>query len=71
MFVTFPADEKVKARLDSVCKSIGITYEQWFEKALIGSEYYVLVRFLGNPEESTVWKWDEELCQFIRPHDAE
>ena len=25
IYITFPADEKVKARLDSVCNSLGIT----------------------------------------------
>lgn len=70
MFITFPADEKVKARLDAFCKSLGITYEEWFETALRESEYDVLVRFLGSPEEATAWKWDEKLVQFVRRFDA-
>ncbi|MHB8124188.1 MAG: hypothetical protein ACYDEJ_00875 [Desulfitobacteriaceae bacterium] len=71
MYIAFPADEKVKARLDSVCKSLNITLQEWFEKALIESEYDVLVKFLGNPEEATAWKYDENLCQFVRRSDAE
>lgn len=27
MYIVFPADEKFKARLDSVCKSLNITFE--------------------------------------------
>lgn len=50
MFITFPADEKVKARLDAVCKSLGITYEEWFETALLESEQTVLTNFLSNPD---------------------
>lgn len=71
MFITFPGDEKVKARLDSVCKSLDLTYEQWFEKALKDSEYDVLVKFINNPEDQTSWKWDENICQFVRSKDAE
>jgi len=36
----------VFAGLDAVCKSLGITYEEWFETALIESEYDVLTNFL-------------------------
>ena len=57
MFIAFPADEKVKARLDSVCKSLGITYEEWFETALIESEHDVLTDFLSSNSESD-WTWD-------------
>jgi hypothetical protein len=71
MLIAFPVDDKVKARLDSVCKSLGITYEEWFEKALIESEFDVLVKFLGNPEDQKLWKWDENLCRFVRRSDAE
>ena len=48
MYIAFPADEKVKARLDSVCKSLGITYEEWFETALIESEHDVLTEVLSG-----------------------
>lgn len=71
MFITFPGDEKVKARLDSVCKSLGITYEEWFETALRESEFDVLVKFMDNPEDQTSWKWDENLCRFVRSSDVE
>ena len=71
MFIAFPANEKIKARLDAICQSLGITYEEWFETALIESEFDVLVRFLGNTEEQSAWKWDQELCRFIRRLDAE
>jgi len=71
MYIAFPADEKVKARLDAVCKSLNITLQEWFEKALSESEYDVLVKFLGNPEDKKLWKWDENLCRFVRRTDAE
>lgn len=71
MFIAFPGDKKVKARLDSVCKSLDITYEEWFETALRESEFDVLIRFLNNPEDQTSWKWDENLCQFVRTSEAE
>lgn len=58
LYIAFPADEKIKIRLDAVCKSLGKTHEEWFETALRESEFDVLVRFLGNPEEATGWKWD-------------
>jgi len=38
MYIAFPADEKAKARLDAVCKSLGITYEEWFETAFRSSD---------------------------------
>lgn len=54
MYIAFPADEKVKARLDAVCKSLGITYEEWFGTALIESEYDVLTKLLSsNPEDQS------------------
>jgi hypothetical protein len=71
MFIAFPAAEKVKARLDSVCKSLNISLEGWFEKALSESEFDVLVKFLGNAEEATAWKWDENLCRFVRRSESE
>lgn len=71
MFITFPANEKIKARLDSVCQSLGITYEEWFEKALVDSEFDVMSKFLGNPEDQANWKWDTNLCRFVRRSDAE
>ena len=37
MYIAFPADEKVKARLDAVCESLNISLEEWFETALKAS----------------------------------
>ncbi|KGK85873.1 hypothetical protein DP73_17740 [Desulfosporosinus sp. HMP52] len=72
MFITFPADEKVKARLDAVCKSLNITYEEWFETALLESEHDVLTTLLSsNSEDLTGWKWDANLCRFVRSSDDE
>lgn len=71
MFITFPADEKVKARLDAVCKTLGITYEEWFETALRESEYDVLTKFMSDSEDQTEWKWDADLCRFVRSSEAE
>lgn len=72
MYIAFPVDEKVKARLDSVCKSLGITYEEWFETALIESEYDVLTELLSsNSEDQSEWMWDAKLCRFVRRSDAE
>jgi len=72
MCITFPADEKVKARLDAVCKSKGITYEEWFETALIESEYDILTELLSsNVEDQKEWKWDENLCRVVQSSDAE
>jgi len=48
MYIAFPANEKVKDRLDSVCKSLGIIYEEWFETALIESEHEVLTKLLSS-----------------------
>lgn len=70
MFIAFPADEKVKARLDAVCRSLGITHEEWFETALRESEYDVLVRLLGNPEEATASKWDADQYQFVNRYEV-
>ncbi|MHB8127282.1 MAG: hypothetical protein ACYDEJ_16995 [Desulfitobacteriaceae bacterium] len=67
----FPTDEKVKAQLDAVCKSLNLTLEEWLEKALRESEFDVLVRFLDKHEEAKAWKWDENLCRFVRRSDAE
>ena len=45
LFITFPANEKIKARLDSVCKSLNITFEEWFDTAALkASEFDVLVK---------------------------
>ena len=67
MYIAFPADENVKYRLDVVCKSQGITYEEWFETALIESEYDILTELLSsNSEDQSEWKWDANLCRFVR-----
>lgn len=71
MYITFPADEKVKARLEAVCKSLNISLETWFEGALKASEFDVLVKFIDKPEEATAWKWDESISQFVRRSDVE
>jgi len=58
MTMAFPVDEKVKARLYAVCKLLNISLEEWFETALIASEFDVLVKFLDNPvclEESMAY----------------
>ena len=68
MYIAFLADEKVKARLDAVCKSLGITYEEWFKTALIESEYDVLTEVLSGDESE--WMWDANLCRFVRRSDA-
>ena len=56
MYLAFPADEKIKARLDAVCKSLNISLDQWFETALKASEFDVLVKFLDNPADQTSWE---------------
>ena len=48
MYIAFPVDEKVKARLDAVCKSLNISLEEWFETALIESEHDVLTELLSS-----------------------
>ena len=61
-----------KARLHAVCKSLNISLEEWFETALIESEYYVLTnRLSSNSEDQSGWKWDANLCRFVRSSDAE
>ncbi|MHB8124186.1 MAG: hypothetical protein ACYDEJ_00865 [Desulfitobacteriaceae bacterium] len=45
MYIAFPADEKVKARLDAVCKSLNITLQEWFETALKESELMCRLSF--------------------------
>ena len=70
-YIAFPADEKVKARLNAVCKSLNMTLEEWFETALKASEFDVLVKFLDHPEDQTSWMWDEKLCQFVRRTEVE
>jgi len=72
MYITFPVNEKIKVRLDSVCKSLGITYEEWFETALIESEHDILTNFLSsNSQDQSKWMWDVSLCRFVRISDAE
>ena len=72
MYIAFPADEKVKARLDAVCKSLNISLEEWFETALIESEHDVLTKLLSsNSEDQLGWKWDANLCRFVRISDHE
>ena len=72
MFIAFPADEKVKARLDAVCKSLNISLKEWFETALIESEHEVLTNLLSsNSEDQSEWKWDANLCRFVRSSDGE
>lgn len=71
MYLAFPTDEKVKARLDAVCKSLNLSLEEWFEAALKASEFDVLVMFLENQEDQTSWMLDENSCQFVRRLDAE
>ncbi|HBV87535.1 MAG TPA: hypothetical protein DEF42_12990 [Desulfosporosinus sp.] len=72
MYITFPADEKVKSRFDAVCESLNITYEEWFKTALIESEHDVLTKLLtSNAKDRTGWKWDSNLCRFFRSSDDE
>jgi len=72
MYIAFPADSKVKARLEAVCKSLNISLQEWFDTALIESEQDVLTTFLSsNSEDQTAWKWDATLCRFVRSSDAE
>ena len=72
MHMAFPADEKVKARLESVCKSLGINLEGWFETALIESEHDILTSFLSsNSQDQSEWMWDVSLCRFVRISDTE
>ena len=72
LFITFPADEKVKTRLDAVCKFQGVTYKKWFETALIESEHDVLTSLISsNSEDQSAWMWDADLCRFVRSNDAE
>jgi predicted transcriptional regulator len=69
MYITFPADDKVKARLDAVCKSLEITYEKWFETALLESEHDVLTELVSGDESD--WMWDANLCRFVRRGDVD
>jgi len=67
MYIAFPADEKVKARLEAVCRSLNISLEEWFETALIESENDILTELLSsNFEDQTGWLWDANLCRFVR-----
>lgn len=70
MFIVFPADEKVKARLEVVCKSLNISLDEWFQTALKAAEFDVLVKFLNSPEEQKLWVWDENSSQFVRRSNA-
>lgn len=72
MHIIFPADGKLKARLDAVCKSLNMTYDQWFEAALRESEFQMSAKFLGNPKENkNNWIWDTELRRFVRQRSPE
>jgi len=71
MYIAFPSDEKVKYRLEAVCKSLNISLEEWFETALKASEFDVLVKFLDNPANQTSWMWDKNSSQFVRRYDVE
>ena len=72
MYIAFPADVKVKARLEAVCKSLNISLEEWFETALIESEHDVLTNFLSsNSQNQSEWMWDANLSRFVRSSDAE
>ncbi|HVJ47914.1 hypothetical protein [Desulfitobacterium sp.] len=60
MYIAFPADKKVKARLDAVCKSLRITYEEWLEATLwnqsmmfrLGFYTILKIRSLGTGEKT-------------------
>jgi len=72
VIIMYIADEKVKARLEAVCKSLNISLEQWFETALIESEHDILTTFLSsNSKDQSAWMWDANLCRFVRISDAE
>ena len=67
---SFPSDEKVKARLEAVCKSLNITLEKWFETALIESDHDVLTSLLSSDsKDQSEWMWDSNLCRFVRISD--
>lgn len=71
MYISFPADEKVKARLDAICESLNISLGEWFETAMRASEFDVLVKFLNNPADQKLWIWDKDSSQFVRRFDVE
>jgi len=72
MYIAFPADEKAKSRFDSLCKTLGITYEEWFETALMESKHDVLTNFLSSDsKDQSAWVWDANLCRFVLSSDAE
>jgi len=72
MYIAFPADVKVKARLEAVCISLNISLEEWFETALIESEHDVLTNFLiSNSNDQSEWMWDANLYRFVRSSDDE
>lgn len=49
-----------------------ITYEEWFETALIESEHDVLTSLLSsNSDDQLGLMWDANLCRFVRSSDDE
>ncbi|MDQ7092513.1 hypothetical protein REC12_02795 [Desulfosporosinus sp. PR] len=71
MYIAFPIDEKVKARLEAVCKSFNVSLEEWFESALKASEFDVLTNLLNSPKDQISWMWDEKICRFVRRSDVD
>lgn len=71
MYISFPADEKVKVRLDAICDSLNISLEEWFKNAIRASEYDVLIKFLDNPAKQKSWIWNNDTSQFVRRFDVE
>ncbi|AFM40601.1 hypothetical protein Desaci_1597 [Desulfosporosinus acidiphilus SJ4] len=71
MYMVFPADEKLKKRLDTVCRSLNISLEEWFESALKASEFDVLINLLTSPKDQVSWMWDEKIGRFVRRSDVE
>jgi len=69
--MTFPIDEKIKALLDDVCKSLNVSLEEWVKTALEVSESDVFVHFPDNPVDQRLWTWDESSCQFVRRSDTD
>lgn len=50
----------------AVFKSLNISLEDWFETALIESEYVALTNLLSNnTEDQPEWKWDDNFCRFV------
>lgn len=66
------SSRRIKARLNAVCEALGITYKEWFEMALLESEYDILTELLSSkPSDQSEWMWYAELCRFVRDSDAE